>query len=112
MIKYSHSLYFIFDYILLYFLGDQDKAEKQEPTENEDTSVENESKDVEMDDIDNHCRAEGVMHFEIKNVSKIKETALSEPVIIRNLPWCVFITITFPNSTFFSLTSLSKKDKF
>ena len=67
--------------------------EKQgEPTENEDTSLENnESKDVEMDDVNNHCRAEGVIYFEIKNVSKIKETALSESVIIRNLPWFVYI---------------------
>ena len=75
----------------LFFTVDQEKGEKQaQPTENEDTSLENnETKDVEMDDINNHCRAEGVIHFEIKNVSKIKETALSESVIIRNLPWFV-----------------------
>jgi len=80
--------------------GEQEKVEKQgEPTENEDTSLENnESKDVEMDDVNNHCRAEGVIYFEIKNVSKIKETALSESVIIRNLPWKIMLMPRFTTS--------------
>ena len=61
------------------------KTEKKDSSEK--LATENEDKDVEMDDITNHCRAEGVIKFDIKNVSKIKETVLSEPVIIRNLPW-------------------------
>ncbi|XP_065658399.1 ubiquitin carboxyl-terminal hydrolase 7 isoform X4 [Hydra vulgaris] len=48
------------------------------------------TKDVEMADED-HCRAEGLITFEVHNVSKIKETVLSEPVIIRNLPWRIML---------------------
>ena len=75
-----------FQTLCTFLLGDTGKADK-EPSENEDKSPENESKDVEMDDINNHCRAEGWITFELKNVSKVKDSALSEPVIIRNLPW-------------------------
>lgn len=74
--------------------GDTGKADK-EPSENEDKSPENESKDVEMDDINNHCRAEGWITFELKNVSKVKDSALSEPVIIRNLPWKIMVMPRF-----------------
>ncbi|XP_066936124.1 ubiquitin carboxyl-terminal hydrolase 7-like [Clytia hemisphaerica] len=65
------------------------KAEKKDSPEK--IATENEDKDVEMDDITNHCRAEGVIKFEIKNVSKVKETALSESVTIRNLPWRIML---------------------
>jgi len=51
-----------------------------------------ETKDVEMEEtFEDHCRAEGTVGFEVKNVSKIKDTVLSEPVMIRNLPWRVML---------------------
>ena len=67
--------------------------ENNEAVENADTTTPptpgtaEESKDVEMEEVDDHCRAEGVIKFEVNNVSKIKETVLSEAVMIRNLPW-------------------------
>lgn len=63
-------------------------AEKK--TETLDKEDAKNGKDVEMEDIEDHCRAEGHIKFEVKNVSKIKDTVLSDPVIIRNLPWYVF----------------------
>ena len=71
------------------FLAEYEPADKtkKEPQETEDVSMASENKDVEMEDISNHCRAEGCIRFEVKSVSKIKDTALSDPVIIRNLPW-------------------------
>ena len=60
-------------------------------TESEDTSefVEPQNnKDAEMvKDVDDPCKAEGLLRFEVHNVSKIKDTILSDPVVIRNLPW-------------------------
>lgn len=51
-----------------------------------------EPKDAEMEEtIEDNCRAEGNCTFEVKNVSKIKDTVLSEPVMIRNLPWRIML---------------------
>ena len=51
-----------------------------------------ETKDVEMEEtMEDNCRAEGQCTFEVKNVSKIKDTVLSEPVMIRNLPWRIML---------------------
>jgi len=50
------------------------------------------AKDVEMiEEVDDNCRAEGSILFEVNNVSKIKETVLSEAVMIRNLPWRIMV---------------------
>ena len=35
------------------------------------------------------CRSEGIVHFVIRDFSKMTEQLLSEPVYIRNLPWSV-----------------------
>ncbi len=49
---------------------------KEEEKESADMQVENSS-----------SRAEGSLHFVVQNFSKIKETVLSDPVLIRNLQW-------------------------
>ena len=63
----------------------------KQATESEDTSdliEEQNDKDVEMvEEVDDPCKAEGLIRFEVHNVSKIKDTILSDPVMIRNLPW-------------------------
>lgn len=33
------------------------------------------------------ARPEGVVRFVVKDFSRLKETVLSDPVLIRNLPW-------------------------
>lgn len=45
------------------------------------------SKESEMQLEEDSARPEGVVRFVVKDFSKIKDTALSEPVFIRNLPW-------------------------
>lgn len=47
------------------------------------------------EDLHDHCRAEGSITFDVKNVSKIKDTALSDPVLIRNLPWRIMLMPRF-----------------
>jgi len=69
-----------------FFLAEQDPSIK--PTESSETKTTQEN-DIEMEDINNHCRAEGYIRFEVKNVSKVKDSVLSDPVTIRNLPWFV-----------------------
>lgn len=73
---------------------EHDPADKKKE-EVEDVSMTSENKDVEMEDISNHCRAEGCIRFEVKSVSKVKDTALSDPVIIRNLPWRIMLMPRF-----------------
>ena len=51
--------------------------------------VEEADKDVEMSEENDPSRAEGLIHFDVQNFSKIKDTTLSDPVTIRNLPWYV-----------------------
>ena len=45
----------------------------------------NASKSEEMEE--DSARPEGVVRFIVKDFSRLKETVLSEPVCIRNLPW-------------------------
>ena len=69
----KYFCYFVFD------IGTVESVQGNDTIEN--------NKDVEMTEDEDHCRAEGLIRFEVHNVSKIKETVLSEPEMIRNLPW-------------------------
>ena len=40
-------------------------------------------------DGEDPCRSEGIVHFVIRDFSKLSEQLLSEPTYIRNLPWSV-----------------------
>ena len=42
---------------------------------------------AEMELEEDSARPEGVVRFIVKDFSRLKETVLSEPVYIRNLPW-------------------------
>ena len=42
---------------------------------------------IEMELEEDSARPEGVVHFTVKDFSRLKETILSDPVYIRNLPW-------------------------
>ena len=42
---------------------------------------------TEMELEEDSARPEGVVRFVVKDFSRLKETILSEPVYIRNLPW-------------------------
>ena len=66
--------------------------------------------EVIADQVDNHCdniilihyatekveeddeaRSEATFRFKVENFSSIKDSVLSEPCIIRNLPWKIMI---------------------
>ena len=42
---------------------------------------------TEMELEEDSARPEGVVRFVVKDFSRLKETTLSDPVCIRNLPW-------------------------
>ena len=41
--------------------------------------------------IPDDSRAEATFQYTVQNISKLKETALSPPHIVRNLPWHVIL---------------------
>ena len=65
--------------------GVGDQASQKKGAQDQGIEPDKEDGDVEM--AEDPSRAEGVLKFEVPNFSKLKETILSDPVIIRNLPW-------------------------
>ena len=45
----------------------------------------------EAEDEDDEARSEATFSFTVENFSQIKESALSPPCIVRNLPWKIMI---------------------
>ena len=45
----------------------------------------------EPEDEDDEARSEATFAFKVENFSQIKESALSPPCIVRNLPWKIMI---------------------
>ena len=41
--------------------------------------------------VDDEARSEATFAFKVENFSTIKESALSPPCIVRNLPWKIMI---------------------
>ena len=52
------------------FTGKQEAVESIDSSETLEASPHENDKDVEMEEINEHCRAEGIAKFEVKNVSK------------------------------------------
>ncbi|KAL5018785.1 hypothetical protein ScPMuIL_004507 [Solemya velum] len=52
----------------------------------------NQEEDMEEED---DCRAEATFNFTIENVSKMKETVLSPPCMVRNLPWKIMAMVRY-----------------
>ena len=56
------------------------------------SSQENEEEVVEEKQAqDDEARSEATFAFKVENFSTIKESALSPPCIVRNLPWKIMI---------------------
>ena len=45
----------------------------------------------EPEDEDDEARSEATFSFKVENFSQMKESALSPPCIVRNLPWKIMI---------------------
>ena len=74
-----------------------DKMEQEDMDQSEpDTTtnpVENEAetdKEVISED-DDEARSEATFQFKVENFSQIRDSVLSEPCIVRNLPWKIMI---------------------
>lgn len=56
------------------------------------------------------CRSEATFRYTVENISKLKETALSPPCMVRNLPWYVYHSHIFKKKLYMYIKeSLSKK---
>eukprot|EP00794_Sanderia_malayensis_P008888 gene8888-9838_t len=78
--------------------GPEDKVESNvEVTDNDRNGRNNEEDEAQQKeddskmDEDEPSRAEGKIQFEVQNFSKIKETVLSDPIMIRNLQWKIMV---------------------
>ena len=43
----------------------------------------------EEEGVVDYCRPEGIVEFVVEGIHQLSVSALSKPVYIRNLPWCV-----------------------
>ena len=58
-----------------------------------DTPAEAKTADQEevIEEEDDEARSEATFRFTVENFSQIKDSVLSEPCIVRNLPWKIMI---------------------
>ena len=69
---------------------DMDQSEPDTTTSNQaDNEAEND-KDV-ISEEDDEARSEATFQFKVKDFSQIRDSVLSEPCIVRNLPWKIMI---------------------
>jgi len=66
--------------------GAQVNSQNKEEEREEDVM-----EDKEQNDEDDEARSEATFRFKVENFSSIKDSVLSEPCIIRNLPWKIMI---------------------
>ena len=64
--------------------AEQEKEEQEQQHEEEDDEEEEEEEESDNTDA---SRPEGIVRFVLPNFTELTNTVLSDPVIIRNLPW-------------------------
>ena len=72
---------------------DQEDMDQSEPDTTTSNQAENEAendKDV-ISEEDDEARSEATFQFKVKDFSQIRDSVLSEPCIVRNLPWKIMI---------------------
>ena len=67
--------------------GDMVTTTGDAPADTEDDTKEGEERENE----DDEARSEATFQFRVENFSTIKDSVLSEPCIVRNLPWKIMI---------------------
>ena len=60
-------------------------------TPNISDAGDNEAETVEEPEDDDEARSEATFQFKVENFSQIKDSVLSNPCIVRNLPWKIMI---------------------
>jgi len=70
---------------------DSTQDQQGPPLEPEDGGREGEVDRADQLDEDDEARSEATFRFKVENFSSIKDSVLSEPCIIRNLPWKIMI---------------------
>ena len=66
-----------------------DQSEPDTTSHQAETEAEND-KDV-ISEEDDEARSEATFQFKVENFSQIRDSVLSEPCIVRNLPWKIMI---------------------
>ena len=68
---------------------DMDQSEPDTTSHPAETEVETD-KDI-ISEEDDEARSEATFQFKVENFSRIRDSVLSEPCIVRNLPWKIMI---------------------
>ena len=68
---------------------DMDQSEPDTTSHPAETEVETD-KDI-ISEEDDEARSEATFQFKVDNFSQIRDSVLSEPCIVRNLPWKIMI---------------------
>ena len=69
---------------------DMDQSEPDTTTSNQAENEAENDKDV-ISEEDDEARSEATFQFKVKDFSQIRDSVLSEPCIVRNLPWKIMI---------------------
>ncbi|CAG0923239.1 unnamed protein product, partial [Notodromas monacha] len=67
------------------------RSRSSAPQEPKISSSTKENGEVAMEEEDDDARSEGTFSYTVDNISKLKETALSPPYFVRNLPWKIMV---------------------
>ena len=67
-----------------------DQSEPDTTTSNQAENEAENDKDV-ISEEDDEARSEATFQFKVKDFSQIRDSVLSEPCIVRNLPWKIMI---------------------
>ena len=68
---------------------DMDQSEPDTTSHQAENEAEND-KDI-ISEEDDEARSEATFQFKVENFSQIRDSVLSEPCIVRNLPWKIMI---------------------
>ena len=68
---------------------DMDQSEPDTTTNPVENEAETDKEVISEDD--DEARSEATFQFKVENFSQIRDSVLSEPCIVRNLPWKIMI---------------------
>lgn len=71
--------------------GDEQVVQEEMVTESQSQEDET-AKEQDVPSEDDESRPEATFHYQVQNISKLKETVLSPPCYIRNLPWKIMVS--------------------
>jgi len=69
----------------------EDRTASAEADESEDSTVNKATTMEEEEEEEDDARPEATFRFTVENFSQVNESVLSEPCMVRNLPWKIMV---------------------